>query len=84
MLVGITLATLAAMLVQNYPANWRLGPATVVILMSAALSGQGQGLHQELSLAMLRVIEVLIGSTVALIQSLIYGRYVKPWLMPTD
>jgi len=33
---------------------------------------------------MLRVIEVLIGSTVALIQSLIYGRYVKPWLMPED
>lgn len=84
MLVGITIATLAAMLVQNYPANWRLGPATVVILMSAALSGQEQGLHEELSLAMLRVIEVLVGSTVALIQSLIYGRYVKPWLMPSD
>ncbi|QDH61956.1 FUSC family protein [Pandoraea pnomenusa] len=84
MLVGITVATLAAMLVQNYPANWRLGPATVVILMSAALSGQGQGLHEELSLAMLRVIEVLVGSTVALIQSLVYGRYVKPWLMSAD
>jgi uncharacterized membrane protein YccC len=82
MLLGITIATLAAMLVQNYPANWRLGPATVVILMSAALSGQG--LHEELSLAMLRVIEVLVGSTVALIQSLIYGRYVKPWFMPSD
>lgn len=84
MLVGITIATLAAMLVQNYPANWRLGPVTVVILLSAALSGQEQGLHEELSLAALRVIEVLVGSTVALIQSLIYGRWVKPWLMPSD
>lgn len=86
MLVGISIATLAAMLMQNYPANRRLGPATFVILMSAALSGQGrgQGLYEEPSLAVPRVIEVLVGCTVALVQSLIYGRYVKPWLMPAD
>lgn len=44
----------------------------------------GRGLYEEPSLAVLRVIEVLVSSTVALVQSLIYGRYVKPWLMPAD
>ena len=48
------------------------GPITVVILMSAAL--QGQGPQQELNLALLRVAEVLAGSAVALLQALVYSR----------
>lgn len=70
MLVALTTAVLVAMLWQNYPSNWRLGPATVVILMSAAFAGGG--LHQELHLALLRVAEVITGSTVALLQTVVY------------
>jgi uncharacterized membrane protein YccC len=70
MLIALTLAVIVAMLWQNYPSNWRLGPATVVILMSAAFAGGG--LHQELGLALLRVTEVLAGSTVALLLTAVY------------
>jgi len=72
MVVALIAAVLLAMLWSGYPSNWRLGPITVVILMSAAL--QGQGPRQELSLAMLRVAEVLAGSAVALLQALVYSQ----------
>lgn len=75
MLVALTAAVLVAMLWHNYPSNWRLGPATVVILMSAAFAGGG--LHQELHLALLRVAEVMTGSTVALLQTVIYIGFVN-------
>lgn len=75
MLVALVLAVLVAMLIHNYPANWRLAPVTVVILMSAAFSGSN--LHEELHMAILRVVEVLTGSTVALLQSLVYGKLVR-------
>lgn len=70
MLAALTAAVVVAMLLQNYPSNWRLGPATVVILLSAAFSGKGLG--EELQLALMRVGEVIIGSTVALLQTAIY------------
>jgi uncharacterized membrane protein YccC len=70
MLVALTAAVVVAMLLQNYPSNWRLGPATVVILLSAAFSGHGLG--EELHLALMRVGEVLVGSTMALFQTAIY------------
>lgn len=70
MLIALTGAVIIAMLWQNYPTNWRLGPATVVILMSAAFSGAG--LHEEINLALLRVVEVIAGSTLALLQTVIY------------
>ena len=44
---------------------------TVVVLMAAAVNGNG--LHQELSYAFLRVLEVFTGSAVALLQSQIYA-----------
>ncbi|WDZ97726.1 FUSC family protein [Herbaspirillum sp. WKF16] len=75
MLVALTAAVIVAMLLQNYPSNWRLGPATVVILLSAAFSGNG--LNQELHLAFMRVGEVIVGSTVALLQTVIYIWLVK-------
>ncbi|KAF3997578.1 FUSC family protein [Glaciimonas immobilis] len=75
MLIALSISILVAMLLHNYPANWRLGPATVVILMSAAV--EGTGLNQELSLALLRVGEVLAGSSVALLQTLAYGYIIK-------
>jgi len=70
LLIALTAAVIVAMLWQNYPANWRLGPATVVILMSAAFTGAG--LHEELHLALLRVVEVIAGSTLALLQTVVY------------
>lgn len=76
MLTALIVAVLVAMLWSGYPSNWRLGPITVVILMSAAL--QGQGPQQELNLALLRVAEVLAGSAVALLQALIYSRLLSP------
>ncbi|KAF1037828.1 MAG: hypothetical protein GAK35_03862 [Herbaspirillum frisingense] len=75
MLVALTAAVVVAMLLQNYPSNWRLGPATVVILLSAAFTGNG--LHEELNLAFMRVGEVIVGSTVALLQTVIYIWLVK-------
>jgi len=75
LLIALTTAVLVAMLWQNYPSNWRLGPATVVILMSAAFAGGG--LHEELHLALLRVSEVIAGSTVALLQTVIYIGFVN-------
>lgn len=75
MLIALTTAVLVAMLWQNYPSNWRLGPATVVILMSAAFAGGG--LHEELHLALLRVSEVIAGSTVALLQTVVYIGFVN-------
>lgn len=72
MVAALITAVLVAMLWSGYPSNWRLGPITVVILMSAAL--QGQGPQQELHLALLRVAEVLAGSAVALLQALVYSR----------
>lgn len=75
MLAALTAAVVVAMLLQNYPSNWRLGPATVVILLSAAFSGNG--LHEELHLAFMRVGEVLVGSTVALLQTVVYMWWLK-------
>lgn len=75
LLVAVALAVLAAMMVHNYPANWRLAPTTVVVLMAAAANGSE--FHEELDYALLRVAEVLSGSTVALLQTLVYVRIVS-------
>jgi uncharacterized membrane protein YccC len=77
MLVAITVSVLIAMSLQNYPANWRLAPNTSVILMGAALSGTG--LSDEVRLAMFRVLEVMTGSTVALLQTIVYGYLLQRW-----
>ncbi|MGH8460561.1 MAG: FUSC family protein [Stenotrophobium sp.] len=78
LLLSMLLALLVAMLAHNYPANWRLAPATSVIIMSATFGGGG--LHQELHFALLRVIEVLTGSAVALLQSLVYATLVEKFI----
>jgi uncharacterized membrane protein YccC len=75
MLIAVTLAVMAAMMVHNYPSNWRLAPTTVVVLMAAAANGSE--FHEELDFALLRVVEVLAGSTVALLQSLLYAGVVS-------
>jgi uncharacterized membrane protein YccC len=77
MIVAMTVAVLVAMAWQNYPENWRLAPNTAVILMAAALNGTG--LPEEVRLAMYRVLEVITGSTVALLQTLVYGFFIDRW-----
>jgi len=77
MLVAMTVSVLIAMSLQNYPPNWRLAPNTTVVLMAAALTGSG--LSEEMRLAMYRVAEVLTGSTVALLQTLVYGYFLRKW-----
>jgi len=70
MLVAVAVSVLVAMMLHNYPANWRLAPTTVVVLMAAAANGSE--FHEELDYALLRVAEVLAGSAVALLQALAY------------
>ncbi|MEO8751274.1 MAG: FUSC family protein [Casimicrobiaceae bacterium] len=77
MLAAMTVATLIAMSIENYPNNWRLAPNTTVVLMSAALAGTG--LSDEIRLAMYRVGEVMTGSTVALLQTLVYASLIRKW-----
>ena len=77
MLVAMTVSVLIAMSLQHYPTNWRLAPNTTVVLMSAALSGAV--LSEEMRLAMVRVLEVMTGSTVALLQTLAYGFLLRRW-----
>jgi uncharacterized membrane protein YccC len=50
---------------QRYPANWRLAPVTVVILMNAG--SQAVGKEAEVILALLRAVEIGVGSAVALL-----------------
>ena len=77
MMVAMTVAVIIAMSWQNYPANWRLAPNTAVILMAAALNGNG--LPEEVKLAMYRVLEVITGSLVALLQTVLYGYSIDRW-----
>ena len=77
MLAAMTVSVLIAMSLQHYPQNWRLAPNTSVVLMGAALSGAG--LSDEMRLAMYRVLEVMTGSTVALLQTLVYGYVLQRW-----
>ena len=77
MLAALTVATLIAMSIENYPNNWRLAPNTTVVLMSAALAGTG--FSEEIRLAMFRVLEVMTGSTVALLQTVVYAWLLKRW-----
>lgn len=77
MMVAMTIAVIIAMSWQNYPSNWRLAPNTAVILMAAALNGNG--LPEEVKLAMYRVLEVVTGSLVALMQTVLYGYFIGRW-----
>lgn len=72
-LAAVAAAILVAMVFERYPANWRLGPATVVIVMAAAASGKG--LEQELELSLLRQGEMFAFSAIALLGSSLYSRW---------
>jgi hypothetical protein len=76
-LLALPVATVIARSIETSPTTWRLAPNTTVVLMSAALTGTG--LSDELRLAMLRFVEVMTGSTVALLQTIVYAAILKRW-----
>lgn len=59
-------------MIDNYPSNWRLAPATVVIIMDAGSAAQTS--DQELWLALSRFLEITLGCVVALSVAWIYSR----------
>lgn len=68
----ITLLVLLITSIENYPANWRLAPVTVLILLDA--SRVAATTQQEVHFALLRAIEIGVGSLVALVLALLYTR----------
>ena len=78
LLLAMTVAVMVAMTVESYPGNWRNAPNTAVILMAAAL--EGANLPAEVRLAGMRVLEVLVGSTVALLQTFVYTAAFGRWI----
>lgn len=72
-LLTVALTVLCVTLIEKYPANWRLAPATVIILMDAS---RGATSHQEeINYVLMRVGEIGAGSAVALILSALYTKY---------
>lgn len=68
----ITLLVLLLTSIKNYPANWRLAPVTVLILLDASRIAENAA--QELHFALLRAIEIGVGSLVALLMAIVYTR----------
>ncbi|GAB1583334.1 FUSC family protein [Phyllobacterium phragmitis] len=52
------------MLIDRYPANWRLAPATVIILMDAGRLASSH--REEITYALLRLVEIAVGCAVAI------------------
>ncbi|RCS23625.1 FUSC family protein [Phyllobacterium salinisoli] len=69
-LVAIALTVISIMMIDHYPANWRLAPATVFIVMDAGRLAATQ--HQEISYAMMRMLEIAVGCGVALALARLY------------
>ena len=60
------------LLIHRYPSNWRLAPATVVILMDAGRLAADY--HQGLFYALLRFGEIVVGCAVAIALAWVYSR----------
>ncbi|PRD43866.1 FUSC family protein [Phyllobacterium phragmitis] len=60
----MALTVFVIMLIDHYPANWRLAPATVFIVMDAGRLAATQ--REEITYAMLRMLEIAVGCAVAL------------------
>jgi len=58
--------------IEHYPANWRLAPVTVVIVMDAGR--QAVGKESEIFYALTRAGEIGLGCVVALYLALIFSR----------
>ena len=72
-------------MIERYPVNWRLAPVTVIILMDAARLAQSR--TEEFHYVIMRVMEIGVGSAIALILAGIYtwiGRRVTPPIAQED
>lgn len=67
-----SLTILLIMSIEHYPANWRLAPATVIILMDAGRLAHSHA--EEIHYALLRASEIGLGCAVALVLALAYTR----------
>lgn len=68
----ITVLVLLITSIENYPVNWRLAPVTVLILLDA--SRHASTAAEEIHFALLRAIEIGVGSVVAMLLALLYTR----------
>ncbi len=76
-IITITLLVLLITSIEHYPVNWRLAPVTVLILLDA--SRNAANAHEEIHFALLRAIEIGVGSLVALVLAILYTRlFVAP------
>lgn len=71
MLASTLAASAFAVLVRGFPGNWRLAPATALILSAAAI--HERVMSREFELVGLRACEVLAGSGMALLMAWVYG-----------
>lgn len=73
-LFGAALTVLIILMIDVYPANWRLAPATVVIVMDAGRFAASR--REELLLAMARLVEIALGCAVAIALAWLYTRII--------
>lgn len=71
-LAAAALTILVITSIERYPTNWRLAPVTVLILFDAARNAASP--QDEIHFALLRALEIGLGSAVALALALIYTR----------
>jgi uncharacterized membrane protein YccC len=78
MFVCLAVTTLLVTTVPRYPANWRLAPVTVVIIMEVAAI-QGSDRAMEIHIAEQRVVQVLAACLIALGLAWLFSRWSRPY-----
>ncbi|MBN9046123.1 MAG: FUSC family protein [Rhizobiales bacterium] len=71
---GAALTVLIILVIDVYPSNWRLAPATVVIVMDAGRDAATRS--EEMLLALVRLGEIAFGCAVAIALAWIYTRII--------
>lgn len=77
MFVCLAITTFLVTTLPRYPANWRLAPVTVVIIMEVA-HVEGSSRATEIQIAEERVLQVLAGCLVALALAWVSSRLTGP------
>jgi len=74
MIGALAISVILVTSIEHYPANWRLAPITVAILMGGAVGGsQRVALH----LAWLRASEIISGSLAALLMAWVFSSILR-------
>jgi uncharacterized membrane protein YccC len=73
MFLCLTVTTILVTTLPRYPANWRLAPATVAIIMEVSVI-EGQNRATEIRIAEQRVMQVFAGCIVALGLAWVFSR----------